>query len=254
MTQDELRLAAEYDRGYHDGKAAYDADQWQVRHDRMEAANKLRELILLSDVSSENLSSIARCIYEPLVNWSRGACEMLRMRLIHLLNDAEVVSDYHYHYEPSTPRDLTYEALLDLLRDAAEDYKRLESEIWLKNAVLDIAIDMNKDMRRTLDGYEESHIELPKDKGGEYVHSGDVMFHTVLTYEGESNFIVGAISFDSDGAHVWDSRGYEVNADHIQHVKRDSAESIVRDLTLGNISESDAIARIEKLGSQHEQR
>lgn len=194
MTSDELKLAAEYDRGYHDGKAAYDADQWQVRHDRMKAANKLRELILLSDVSSENLSNIARCIYEPLVNWSRGACEMLRMRLLHLLDDAEVVSDYHYHYEPPTPRDLTYEALLDLLRDAAEDYKRLESEIWLKNAVLDIAIDMNKDMRRKLEGYE-------------------------------------------------------VNADYIQHVKRDTAESIVRDLTLGNISESDAIARIEKLGS-----
>lgn len=245
MTQGELLMAAEYDRGYHDGKAAYDADQWQVRHDRMEAANKLRGLTL-NVGSHENLAAICECIYEPAVNWSRGACEMLRMRLLHLLDDAEVVSDYHYHYEPPTPRDLTYEALLDLLRDAARDYKMRVAEIELKNAVLDIAIDMNKDMRRKLEGYEESHVELPKDMDGEYIHIGD------LVEDGEK--VARIVLTDSN----WEPSVYiyklpnvlhEYFCNEIGHYKEpDTAESIVRDLTLGNISESDAIARIEKLG------
>lgn len=249
MTQGELLMAAEYDRGYHDGKAAYDADQWQVRHDRMEAANKLRGLTLNMG-SHENLAAICECIYEPAVNWSCGACEMLRMRLLHLLDDAEVVSDYHYHYEPPTPRDLTYEALLDLLRDAARDYKMRVAEIELKNAVLDIAIDMNKDMRRKLEGYEESHIELPKDMDGEYIHIGDRV---------EDNEKVARIVLTDSS---WEPSVYvyklpnvlhEYFCNEIGHYKEpDTAESIVRDLTLGNISESDAIARIEKLGSQHE--
>jgi hypothetical protein len=43
---------------------------------------------------------------------------------------------------------------------------------------------------------------------------------------------------------------HEYFCNEIAHYKEpDTAESIVRDLTLGNISESDAIARIEKLGS-----
>lgn len=245
MTQGELLMAAEYDRGYHDGKAAYDADQWQVRHDRMEAVNKLRGLTL-NVGSHENLAAICECIYEPAVNWSRGACEMLRMRLLHLLDDAEVVSDYHYHYEPPTPRDLTYEALLDLLRDAARDYKMRVAEIELKNAVLDIAIDMNKDMRRKLEGYEESHVELPKDMDGEYIHIGD------LVEDGEK--VARIVLTDSN----WEPSVYiyklpnvlhEYFCNEIGHYKEpDTAESIVRDLTLGNISESDAIARIEKLG------
>lgn len=251
MTQEELRLDAEYDRGYHDGKAAYDADQWQVRHDRMEAANKLRGLTLNMG-SHENLAAICECIYEPAVNWSRGACEMLRTRLIRMLVSDIPDFDHHDHSKPTVRRELTTDALLDLLRDAARDYKMRVAEIELKNAVLDIAIDMNKDMRRELDGYEESHVELPKDMDGEYIHIGD------RVEDGEK--VARIVLTDSS----WEPSVYiyklpnvlhEYFCNEIGHYKEpDTAESIVRDLTLGNISESDAIARIEKLGSQHEQR
>lgn len=70
---------------------------------------------------------------------------------------------------------------LDLLRDAARDYRSLQQADELRTHVLDAAIEENKSLRRKL---------------------------------GEP----------------------------------DTPESIVRDLTLGNISESDAIKRIEKLG------
>lgn len=251
MTQDELRLAAEYDRGYHDGKAAYDADQWQVRHDRMEAAKRLRGL-LLGNGSNENLSSIARCIYEPAMNWSRGACETLRTRLVYLLDGDMIDSDHYNRYKSTTPRDLTYEALLDLLRDAARDYKMRIAEIELKNAVLDIAIDMNKDMRRKLEGYEESHIELPKDADGKRVVIGDILHD----HEDGNDFHV-------DGFKIWgnDQRWWAYEENRVQypcdrctvvHVQPSPAESIVHDLILGTINESEAITRIEKLGSQHE--
>ena len=187
MTQEELRLAAEYDRGYHDGKAAYNAENWQVLHDRMDTANRMRKLTLNMG-SHENLAAICECIYEPAVNWSRGACEMLRTRLTRLLVADIADYDYHDHSKPTMRRELTVDALLDLIRDAAEDYEELLVAAELQANVLDACMQLNKELRRKLDGYKEP----------------------------------------------------------------DTAESIVRDLTLGNISESDAIARIEKLGSQHE--
>lgn len=70
---------------------------------------------------------------------------------------------------------------LDLLRDAARDYRSLQQADELRTHVLDAAIEENKSLRRKLR-------------------------------------------------------------------EPDTPESIVRDLTLGNISESDAIKRIEKLG------
>lgn len=70
---------------------------------------------------------------------------------------------------------------LDLLRDAARDYRSLQQADELRTHVLDAAIEENKSLRRKL-------------------------------------------------------------------AEPDTAEHIVRDLTLGNISESDAIRRIEKLG------
>lgn len=251
MTKDELLMAAEYDRGYHDGKAAYDADQWQVRHDRMEAASRMRKLTLNMG-SHENLAAICECIYEPAVNWSRGACEMLRTRLTRLLVADIADYDYHDHSKPTMRRELTVDALLDLIRDAAEDYEELLVANDLQADVLDACMQQNKELRRELDGYEESHIELPKDVDGKRIVIGDILHD----YEDGNDFHV-------DGFKIWGMSykwwAYQENAcqypvHHCLLVQKcsDTAESIVRDLTLGNISESDAIARIEKLGSQHE--
>lgn len=44
MTQDELRLAAEYHRGYEDGKAARDAQEWKLQQERDELIRELREI------------------------------------------------------------------------------------------------------------------------------------------------------------------------------------------------------------------
>lgn len=44
MTQDELRLAAEYHRGYKDGKAARDAQEWKLQQERDELIRKLQRV------------------------------------------------------------------------------------------------------------------------------------------------------------------------------------------------------------------
>lgn len=44
MTQDELRLAAEYHRGYEDGKAARDAQEWKLQQERDELIRKLQRV------------------------------------------------------------------------------------------------------------------------------------------------------------------------------------------------------------------
>lgn len=44
MTQDELKLAAEYHRGYEDGKAARDAQEWKLQQERDKLIRELREI------------------------------------------------------------------------------------------------------------------------------------------------------------------------------------------------------------------
>lgn len=44
MTQIELKLAAEYHRGYEDGKAARDAQEWKLQQERDELIRKLQRV------------------------------------------------------------------------------------------------------------------------------------------------------------------------------------------------------------------
>ena len=44
MTQDELKLAAEYHRGYEDGKAARDAQEWKLQQERDKLIRNLQRV------------------------------------------------------------------------------------------------------------------------------------------------------------------------------------------------------------------
>lgn len=83
MTSDELKLAAEYDRGYTDGKKAKSADEWRLARDREDVVRRLRE-IKLDGGSHANLSEICKCVYHT-DEWTPSACVGLRDELISLL-------------------------------------------------------------------------------------------------------------------------------------------------------------------------
>ena len=83
MTSDELKYAAEYNRGYEDGKKAKSAGEWRLARDREDVVRKLRE-VRLGGGSHANLSEICKCVYHT-DEWTPSACVGLRDELISLL-------------------------------------------------------------------------------------------------------------------------------------------------------------------------
>ena len=76
--------AAEYHRGYVDGRRARAAQEWQLENERQIVVNRLQSLDL-NDGSHENLSKICRAIYNASQGWTKEACEELAARLSWLL-------------------------------------------------------------------------------------------------------------------------------------------------------------------------
>jgi len=77
---------SEYHRGFEDGRAIRDADQWQLERERKAVAERL-QAVKPSELcgSHESLSAICKAIQEPVMGWTMDACESLRDRLIYLL-------------------------------------------------------------------------------------------------------------------------------------------------------------------------
>ena len=277
MGKADYALMAEYHRGYEDGRAARAADEWALHHKRVQAMNRIDEYInngyklddspfllptlpgvihALLDTDTYCLDDLVTGLKEllgadedvrkPFVEYDvlgnerhKAICEL--RKLADCIDDGQWVGMYdlgdalgfdlyrtHHnpirkilqlfvgdeyddqYYEPkplsgnsaeccildefdendeivnseNLRRDTTdvgCDDLLDLIRDAAMDYRSLKQADELRTRVLDAAIEENKSLRKKL-------------------------------------------------------------------MERDTAEHIVRDLTLGKITESDAIRRIEKLG------
>lgn len=125
-----------YERGRADGERARDARLWQVEPERRRVAHELARLDLgdMED-SHARLAAIARVVREPDCGWTYGACESLVARLMWLLTGESEDAG-----EPERPRCACmesgqvvpredYDSLLDLLRDAAAEYKALD-ESW----------------------------------------------------------------------------------------------------------------------------
>lgn len=87
--------AAEYHRGYVDGRRARAAQEWQLENERQIVVNRLQSLDLY-DGSHENLSKICRAIYNASQGLTKDACEELRDRLVWLLGglDEEEIERY----------------------------------------------------------------------------------------------------------------------------------------------------------------
>lgn len=110
---------SEYHRGYEDGKAARDADQWQLELQRKIVAERLRK-VDPSELhgSHEMLSAICKAVQE-VTGWTVGACELLRDRLIHLLggDDGTASND-----DRTCPNAVQSPSITDELRKFAETF------------------------------------------------------------------------------------------------------------------------------------
>ena len=90
MTRDELNLAAEYHRGFEDGRAARSANVMALDLQRTEVITRLNNLDFPNGKAShENLSAIASCLLAPKHGWTAGACGALRDELVRLLGGSK---------------------------------------------------------------------------------------------------------------------------------------------------------------------
>jgi len=86
MNKDERARMTEYHRGWTDGRAARTADEWSLDMERKAVSHRLRGVTLPEDADSYgNLSAICGAIFHAKYGWTRGACDALRERLVHLL-------------------------------------------------------------------------------------------------------------------------------------------------------------------------
>lgn len=85
---------SEYHRGYEDGKAARDADQWQVDRERAKVIEAVKKVVPEGYFGSHNmLSEICRAIYSPVFGWTAEAGRDLCNRLIELMGGKTTNSD-----------------------------------------------------------------------------------------------------------------------------------------------------------------
>lgn len=150
--------------------------------------------------------------------------------------------------EKCLERDSRIDALLDLIRDAAEEYKDKHywAQVWHDRAE-DMRMERDE-LQAKLDEYDRTHVELPKGLDGEHIHMSDV----VRFDDCGEPFEVREIRYLAwDEPYVSDGEEYgSMAASCCQHVETeptDTAESIVNDLKLGMITAADAIDRIERL-------
>jgi chromosome segregation ATPase len=110
------------------------------------------------------------------------------------------------------------------------------------------ALEWQRDrQKKMLDDYDQTHAELPKDANGEYIHIGDRV---------EDNERVVRIVLTNGS---WEPSVYIEKApclleEHfcceVSHCHEPTVEQVIRDLTLGKITEAQAIERIEGINGQ----
>lgn len=140
--------AAEYHRGYVDGRRARAAQEWQLENERQIVVNRLQSLDL-NDGSHENLSKICRAIYNASQGWTKEACEELIARLTWLLG-SETGSKVDYV--------ASVKELLDIVvlnaKDAEDELiKKLYILSLTSMASFDHARDENDKLRKLVRDY-----------------------------------------------------------------------------------------------------
>lgn len=134
-----------------------------------------------------------------------------------------------------------------------------EAIIHRKKTIKKLARDNEKvwktvhELQAKLNEYDSTHIELPRDANGEVFHLGCTV--RMVERHPEVLLTVHSMTLCDYGLwllYAWDDKNeYSCNLStesfKVCEPKPDTAESIVRDLSMGTITESEAINRIEAL-------
>lgn len=189
------------------------ADAMQSIYD--ELANELAKTKELLEISYAK-----RRAYKLHIDQMKGGSKKWRKRYEHAQTLAEV-------------NEQECAELLELLRDAAEDYRKLQDKYDMREGVLDAAIASLKDC-----------VVLPKDRDGVTWSFGDRFTHKGKTYE------VSAMRLFETGGWGLETSECDGNFNPVAFTHAHTAEEIVRDLTLGRITEKEAVELIEELRNE----
>lgn len=116
----DYKQSAEYHRGYEDGRAARDADEWYRRRERKQVYKRLTLVELSTENDSfTNLSRICSAIFEPSHGWDLTSCALLLSTLGWLLNEGTE----HNNYAPPTAEQAILDAISYALINSDEPIK-----------------------------------------------------------------------------------------------------------------------------------
>lgn len=264
----------EYHRGYEDGLKARDVGMWQLEHERAIAVNKLLKVSLDTGGAMKKLSVALGCEWDS--PRAQKSLFDLRARLIYLLSgfhlvggskldsDIDVCKVNNLEDEPTLQKTSNF-TNVDTIIELSNDYANIVAE---RNSILDLLKDAAKEYKELLDKYiaapweamqsmDDEHMSRlgwmrALDRDGVPICMGDTVRYDEkgVPFVGES-FEVAQITHYRDGScHVSGGRlpvsVKSVQCTH-QEPKPDPIEQVIRDLTLGNMSETEAIERLHEI-------
>lgn len=181
----------------------------------MVAIESLKELepLDVGSSSSERIAQIARCIYEPSMGWTRGACESLRTRLIGVF---EAALEYESAGLDAMGDDELAEAgLLRLPKDKNGEV------IQLGDVVVNECGNMYEVKQVTYGTYHGGPRWTVTDRYGEEFETDELRHHCEVTVEDVLHEFLGRYCAYIDGG--------EVNTDDLVSEYAAKAREAVRD-------------------------
>lgn len=256
---------AEYKRGYEDGLKARDVGMWQLEHERMKAVANLANAGMTTGNAIKKLSDAIGCEWNPQsvskciarmqnrLIYLLGGCNLFETRKIRDIEDEPTLqkatnfTNADTSIEPINDyADLVAErdGILNLLRDAAKDYKEL----------LDNYLAAPWDAMQPMDNEHMSKLGWMRalDRDGVPICMGDTVRYDKkdVPFVGEP-FEVAQITHFRDGSCYVSGGCVSVSAKSVQcthqEPKPDPIEQVIRDLTLGNMTETEAIERLHEI-------
>lgn len=238
---------AEYHRGYVDGTNQRKTETWQLDHDRAEVLARLVNSNLESGSAMRSLCFVLGVDWNS-DNTTRSLGKM-KARLAYLLGGA--VEDSKLQKSPNF-------ANADTIIELSDDYADLVAE---RDSILDLLKDAAKEYKELLDKYlsapwetmqpmDDEHMNKlgwmrALDRDGKPICMGDVLQQVCV----KRPFDVYRMSFRKGyEPNVGDKNSFMVKASMCTHVtKADPIEQAIKDLTIGSITEVEAIERIRGL-------
>lgn len=145
--------------------------------------------------------------------------------------------------------------LVELLKDAARDYERLQADCRGMSDLKDTCWQKFKDLHEAVD---ERYIELPRDANGEVIHIGDkITYHGLCErHQGKVLDVKGIMSLSDgiDAVLVYDTELVKLYANNCRHYHKPTVEDVLREFAIACENTGNAGPEVQRLAGEYAKR